>query len=216
MVNRMFLEMERAAIRRLCEMEPAKIAERAGTEVCESIRLPGEIRSAAAIGTDKCAMMLKSLGKPVTVYFPSCTIFPELDGWHQLLLLHYLAQADGTALLEDRMTFGDMKDGLIRGTGFDHTSEQELTKILRGKEPDQICSLLKKAGAETTEGKADLCAVFWLFPRFPVYLNIWFADEEFPASGTFFVNKSADHYLTIEDAVTAGDLLLKKMNVKGV
>lgn len=215
MENRMFSEMGKAAVRRLCERNPEEIAGKAGIEICKNARLPDLAGAVpAAEETDKSCMILKSLGKPVAVFFPSGRISPELDGWHQLLLLHYLAQADGTPLSEDGMPFGSMKDGLIRGTRFDHASEKELAGILCGKEPEQIHFLLQKAGAEFMDGKADLCAVFRLFPRFPIYLNIWFADEEFPASGKFFVNKSADHYLTIEDAVTAGELLLRKMNMQ--
>lgn len=40
-------------------------------------------------------------------------------------------------------------------------------------------------------------------------INIWFEDEEFPASGKMLLDGSADHYLTVEDAVTAGTLVLE-------
>ena len=47
--------------------------------------------------------------------------------------------------------------------------------------------------------------------RYPLRLNIWLADEEFEASGKLLVSRSADHYLTIEDAVTVGDIFLSKL-----
>ncbi len=37
------------------------------------------------------------------------------------------------------------------------------------------------------------------------------ADEEFPASGKLLLDASADHYLMIEDAVTAGQILIEKL-----
>lgn len=46
-------------------------------------------------------------------------------------------------------------------------------------------------------------------PNYPVWLKIWFADDEFPASGRLLLDASAEHYLSIEDAVTVGELLLK-------
>lgn len=42
-------------------------------------------------------------------------------------------------------------------------------------------------------------------------LKIWFADEEMDASGRMFLNKNADHYLTVEDAVTVGDVILNSL-----
>ena len=43
-------------------------------------------------------------------------------------------------------------------------------------------------------------------------LKVWLADEEFEASGKFYISKSADCYLTMEDAVTVGEILLSKLN----
>lgn len=46
---------------------------------------------------------------------------------------------------------------------------------------------------------------------YPVWLKVWFADEEFPASGRLLVDESAPSYLTIEDAVTVGALILDEL-----
>ena len=45
-------------------------------------------------------------------------------------------------------------------------------------------------------------------PRWPVMLNLWFADDEFDGSARLLVDKSADHYLSIEDAVTVADIVI--------
>ena len=37
------------------------------------------------------------------------------------------------------------------------------------------------------------------------------ADEDFPASGRLFLDRSAGHYLTIEDIVTVGEILLRRL-----
>ena len=77
---------------------------------------------------------------------------------------------------------------------------------------EKIQKACKNLGAEFTETKADLCAVFPVLPRYPVTLKIWFADEEFPASGKIFLQDHADHYLSVEDAVTVGEILLQKLS----
>ena len=111
-----------------------------------------------------------------------------------------------------RIGVGNLKDGLIRGTKFDRTAEQKLEKLLQDKDPEKIQKACKNLGAEFTETKADLCAVFPVLPRYPVTLKIWFADEEFPVSGKIFLQDHADHYLSVEDAVTVGEILLQKLS----
>lgn len=48
-------------------------------------------------------------------------------------------------------------------------------------------------------------------PNYPVTLKLWFADEDFPASGRMLLDAGADHYLTIEDAVTVGEIILERL-----
>ena len=67
----------------------------------------------------------------------------------------------------------------------------------------------QKLGAEEIQGKGDYCARIPFLPRYPLLVNIWFEDEEFPASGKLLLEAAADHYLTVEDAVTVGTLVLE-------
>lgn len=57
-----------------------------------------------------------------------------------------------------------------------------------------------------TETNADLSAVFEFMPRYPLMLKIWLADDEWQASGKLLLDRSADHYLPVEDAVTVGEI----------
>ncbi|MDY2660868.1 MAG: DUF3786 domain-containing protein, partial [[Ruminococcus] gnavus] len=50
--------------------------------------------------------------------------------------------------------------------------------------------------------------------NYPVWLKIWFADEEFEASGKLYLSRSADHYLSMEDAVTVGEVFLSKLKIQ--
>ena len=80
--------------------------------------------------------------------------------------------------------------------------------ILPPEELERRCRLL---GAELLPSNADFCARFDFAPRYPIWLKVWFADEEFPASGRLLLDESAPHYLTIEDAVTVGSLILDQL-----
>ena len=83
---------------------------------------------------------------------------------------------------------------------------------MKNKQPQEVIEVFKSLDGKIIDSKADLSAVFYIYPYYPVTLNIWFEDEEFPATGKIFLDKTADHYLTIEDAVGVGEIMLKAIN----
>lgn len=89
---------------------------------------------------------------------------------------------------------------------------QALTTLLNGKTEEQVKAVLRNLGGHILPGKADLNVVLPFLPRFLLYLNIWFADEDFPPSARLLVDQSAGHYLTIEDAVAVGDVVMEQLN----
>ena len=196
--NRAFQQMLLSAKERIRVHTPKEIAQKSGVVFHE----------------DKSFFELQSLNQRIQITFPEYRFQPQIDEWQQLVILHYLDLADGTAVSPQMTSFGALKDGLIRGTKFDHDMERELGGFLDGMTQGQLCRICERLGAQFVEERADLCAVFPFLPRYPIWLKVWFADDEFGASGKLLVNRSADHYLTIEDAVTVGELLLSKL--KGI
>ena len=196
--NRAFSEMLRPAKEQVKHLSPDNIAQRSGAVFHES----------------NGVLELQSLNQTVRIAVPEYTFSPRLEEWHQLVILHYLALADGTAVSDQIITFGGLKDGLIRGTKFDHDMEKGLQRFLNGKTPDGIRKICRALGAEFADSNADLCAVFHFLPNYPVWLKVWLADEEFEASGKFYISKSADCYLSMEDAVTVGEILLSKLKAQ--
>lgn len=171
-------------------------------------RSPGEICTGGNVIFDGEAFHLQSLGKNITVTYPEYEVFPPLHHWHTLTLLHYLAFGDGTPPSDRLMTFAQHKDGMIRGGDFDRRAEvilrEELGQLSEG-ELRRRCRLL---GGEEVDSNGDLCVKFLFFPNYPVYLKLWFPDEEFPASGRLLLDETAQHYLSVEDAVAIGEVLL--------
>ena len=194
--NRMFSEMLRSARERLRFRSPEEAAQRAG----------------AVWDGEKQVILLPSLGQRVTVRCPSWEIMPPLPGWHALLALHYLDLADGAPLGETLISFSGMRDGLIRGGGFDRSSEAALGRLLRSLSLPELEARCRRLGGETLRLNSDFASRLPLFPRFPLTLKVWLGDEEFPASGRLFPDAAADHYLTVEDAVTAGELVLSALS----
>lgn len=194
--NRAFQEMRKAAVARLMNRDVGKIA--------EHTKLTYDARTGI--------LSLSSLGQEVRIRCSDWEITPELDDWHHLMLLHYLDTADGTPVSGELMRFGDLPGGMVRGGGFDRDSEQILSRDWGTRPLRLVESACRALGGRIVPSNADLCAVFDLFPLYPMTLKLWFADEEMPGSGRLLLDKSASHFLSVEDAVTAGDLLLEKLS----
>ena len=193
MENRQFEAMLAVAQERLAQHTPEDIAEKSGAQYADG------------------SFSLKTLGQTVTVRLSDCTIQPPLSKWHALTLLHYLDLADGAPLTGRTIIFSQYKDGLVRGGGLDRNAELIVRRDLGILPPEELERRCRLLGAEILPSNADFYARFDFAPRYPVWLKVWFADEEFPASGRLLLDESAPHYLTIEDAVTAGSLILDQL-----
>lgn len=193
--NRAFLEMMRAAKRWLAGREPLDIAEKTGIPYDE----------------ENALFCCTSLGKKNCIHYPDYDIIPYVDEWQQLIILHYMKLADGTPLAGKWMPIGQVKDGLIRGGDFDRRCENVIQRRLSHISIKEFTERCMDAGGRIMESNADFTVRFDFLPYYPLLLKLWFADEEFPASGKLLLDASADHYLTIEDAVTAGQILMEKL-----
>lgn len=174
-------------------------------------RDPWDISRLSGVAFDGNAFHLESLGIPVTVFYPEYATELELAQWHTLTLLHYLAAADGTPLSGRQITFSQHKEGMVRGGGFDREVEKTIQTKLGKLSPEELERRCLALGGKMQPSNADLCTQFRFAPHYPVWLKLWFADEEFPASGRMLLDASAEHFLSIEDAVTVGGLILGKL-----
>ena len=193
MENRQFELMLEAARSRLLRHVPEEISEKAGVRYENGV------------------FWVRTLGRCVEVQWPDGKITPPVSKWHTLTLLHYLDLADGTPLTGRTITFSQYKDGLVRGGGLDRNVELIVRRDLGVLPREELARRCETLGAELLPSNADFCARFDFAPRYPVWLKVWFADEEFPASGRLLVDESAPSYLTIEDAVTVGALILDEL-----
>ena len=195
--NRAFSEMLAVAQSRLAGRSPLEIAEKAHVTFVQ----------------EQQAFLFSSLGENIIVHYPSYTIEPQLEEWRHLVILHYLEMADGTPLNQRFITFGELRDGLVRGGGFDRTCEQAMALYFGKKPLENLQAVCTALGAKLEDSNADLCAVLPFLPQYPVTWKLWLAeeDDEIDGSGRLFLNSSADHYLSIEDAVTVGAIILDRL-----
>ncbi len=193
--NRMFQEMKKAAWERLRSCDPLEIAKKAGVLFDEKERV----------------FSFASLGKQIRVNYPGFQVEGALGEWHELVILHYLGMAEGTPLSKKLITFGQLPQGLVRGGGTDRETEKALGEYFGDGQVEKIKEICEGLGAKIVESKADFTAVFAFLPRYPVTMNLWFGDDEFPGTGKLLLDSSAEHYLSVEDAVTVGMILLEEL-----
>ncbi len=193
--NRAFMEMRRVAQEWLAGREPLDIAEKTGIPYDE----------------ENAQFYFTSLGKKICIRYPDYEIMPYVNEWQQLVILHYMKLADGTPLSGKWMSIGQVKDGLVRGGDFDRRCENVIRCRLSHISVKEFTEKCMDTGGRIMDSNADLTVQFDFLPRYPLLLKLWFADEEFPASGKLLVDASADHYLMIEDTVTAGQILMEKL-----
>lgn len=194
--NQAFEQMKRVALEWLKDRDPHEIAKNAGITYDEARRV----------------YTFSSMGSEITLTYPDYRISPEIGTWHYLLILHYLYLADGTELSGDHIPFGQMKGGLVRGGGIDRKCEETIRAM---KDPDEskLAKICEHMGGQKMGSNADISYRIPFLPNFPVTINIWLPDEEFPASGRLLVDESADHYFSIEDAVTVAEIILERIAV---
>ena len=193
--NRMFSQMLSAATERLLRHNCEEIAK----------------NSNAVYNKEEKAFVIETLGKTVRIKYPEFSVMPNLNEWHQLVILHYLDLADGSSVENTLISFSQMKDGLIRGGDFDRRFEKTMQLLLKTLSADEFKEKCLALGGRIIPTNADLSVEFLFLPRFPVTLKVWFADEDFEASARMMLDASAEHYLTIEDAVTVGEFLLERL-----
>lgn len=192
--NQMFSQMRQAALARLAGRDPKGIARNSGVCYEESTQ----------------QFHIPTLGRTVTLHYPDYRFAPELPGWHSLVILHYLDLADGFPLTGREIPFGQMRSGMVRGGGIDRRCELVIQNR-KDLNEDTLAKICESIGGEPVASNADAAFRIPFLPRFPVTLKIWFPDEDFPASGRMLLDAGADHYLTIEDAVTVAEILLERL-----
>lgn len=196
--NITFNQMEKAALERLQGIDPESIAQR--TDI--------------PFDKETQEFHLTSLGMDVMIHYPDYSIEPYLPDWHHLILLHYLEMADGTSLENEPISFRELPDGFVRGEQFDRLCEKIIASSIGNFDLEKLKSACSEMGATFKESRADLCAEFSFVPRYPLTLNLWLTEEELPGSGKIFLDRSAGHQLSTEDAVTIGELLLEMIQTK--
>jgi hypothetical protein len=137
----------------------------------------------------------------------------ELPIFAQILVLHYLANLTDSTDVGTLISYKELPGGSIYINPFTHRAIDPLVRIF-GAKPESLLEAAAHLGGKPN-GLGDVGVTIRVFPRIPVTLVLWRADDEFPASGNILFDASAPLILPTEDFAVLASLVvgaLKKLS----
>jgi len=123
-------------------------------------------------------------------------VVTRLGDFFRLSLLWYLVDAKEIPTTGKLTKIEDIKDGLIFSRG-SHTLPLGKLAAKHGKDKEGFIKRGKDLGGETLD-HGDASVRLLPFPRIPVTLVLWLADEEFPARSDLLLDSSCDLHLATD------------------
>ena len=129
--------------------------------------------------------------------------------WEQIINLHYLNHAEGRPLAGELIAFDSIPSGPFYRSAFECRTAGILLKIFADK-PEALAACAERIGAEPNE-LGDVGFTVNAFPRVPITVVFWQADEEFTARASFLFDASIASYLPTEDITLTSQMLAIKL-----
>lgn len=134
------------------------------------------------------------------------TVLP-LD--EQALILQYLTQATGEKLSGTWISYAELPYGMLHNRPFQTEAVVPLADTFGGQ-PGILLRLARRLGGLEI-GIGDVGVVIYVFPRLPVAVILWTADEEFPARANMVFDSSAPGYLTTAALYVLGSVVTRRL-----
>jgi hypothetical protein len=182
-------------------LNPHKTAARAGVAFDPSHR-------------DEGAFAIPFFGQLYRVQWPEGTVWRAADRQRadivtHILLLHYLARADGTPMASKWIAFRSLPGGLGYEAAFEGRANQRLAREFGSNQSAFVAAARALGGESLTFGDASF--LFRTLPHLWLATILYLADDEFPASAQVLFDASASHYLPTEDIAVLGGLLASRL-----
>jgi hypothetical protein len=176
-------------------------------ELAAGCPLEKAVRSGCLFDSNLSAFFVTMLNHPFTVSYPEGLV-KYLGGSlephfvFQLVMLHYLARADGTALSHTFIPYRLLSGGNSYERAFQKRAVQPLAEVF-GNCPEKLLTAAAPLGGQFYKKNTVSGTLLHLFPRVPLLYRIWAGDEEFPAGANILFDSAANHYLHTEDLAVA-------------
>lgn len=127
------------------------------------------------------------------------------DFYLELAAVNYLIGAKDLPLIGKWVAKTQFPSGPLFFRGLHKMPTYELEEAFSHNK-DGFISRALSYGGKTVDG-GDCAFEFLFFPRLPVRLLLWLADEEFPARMVFLFDRSADQHLQLDGLWALGKAL---------
>ena len=159
-------------------------------------------------------VILEYLNQRYVVKFPDITVSPaegtdELPLREKILVLHYLAQAKGTAPTGTLITYRDLPGGVVYFPTFSKRTTDQLARRF-GRGPALLVEASRTLGGREID-YGDAGVVINGFSRVPVTLVLWKGDEELAPQLNLLFDANITDYLESEDATVLCEVLTWKL-----
>jgi len=157
---------------------------------------------------------LRFLDDDYEVRFPDLEIRSRSSGKeppvkYRLLIMHYIAQAQGAPLSGEQITFREIPDGQFWiGSFYDRVQKPLLTAL--GHDPDALIERAAPLGGRRVE-HGDVAVKIDAFSKVSVVLLIWKGDDELPPESNVLLDSSITSYLTSEDIAVLCDVVVERL-----
>lgn len=125
--------------------------------------------------------------------------------WEQILLLHYFNTADGTPLSGHWISVKEIPDSRLYLPIFDKRAVAPLLGRF-GTDPNRAREAARSIGGRDADG-GDVGVTVPVFPRVPVTILFWKADEEFSPRVQILFDRTIVRYLPTEDIILTSQML---------
>lgn len=152
---------------------------------------------------------------PSGQFYPESTLNEEIPVPTQILILHYLVNRSPAIQMGQLISYKELPGGSIYIQPFTNRAINPLVKTF-GSQPENLVKVAGTLGGEKVS-LGDAAVVLNVFPKIPITLVIWEADDEFPASGNILFDHSAGSILPSEDYAVLASLVvftLRKLILK--
>lgn len=133
----------------------------------------------------------------------------EWDRLLPFLVLVYLVSARNPPVSYDMVLPRDLFKGFDL---FRNSLDKDIHGIEQafGQDGEGFLNAARRLGGDPIKG-GDVAVRFHIFPKFPVDYILWLGDDEFPASLTLLVDRSAPHHLSGDAIGVAVNLLSRRL-----
>jgi len=170
--------------------------------------------SSAEYDPEKKVFRLTYFNKLCRISYPEGTIDCPQDATplpleEQALILQYLTQATGVELSGKWISYAELPYGMLHYRPFQTEAVVPLTETFGGQ-PGKLLQLARALGGEEI-GIGDVGIMIPVFPRLPVAVILWTADEEFPARANMVFDSSAPAYLSTASLYVLGATVTRRL-----